>query len=360
VVTQDALSHSLNLFNASSDYKATAEFVAGEQFGISDLNISIADVNPVQYWTFAEVNRHNTTPSNLVALGIKLSPASSRGGQVEAATLRTTQSETVLASTSWPLGVSGWRAGAHASRTQTRTRLEADDGADGITIKGKATSLGLEASHLWALSESTTLKAHATWARNDFGSSLGSEKLTGKQLDKFSLGGTLEHFTTATQSWFKMSSVFTKEQQGSDKYTEFAGATLIHLDQNRQWAVKFSGYGRLSRRGEDFDAEPFAIGGQDSVRGYTSASVASRQGHAFQTELRFRPAIDGALPMELLVFWDAGKVRSEEEARRISSAGIGMQARLTHQMSFDLLYSRQLKLQEPLPNRWMARLTAYW
>lgn len=64
--------------------------------------------------------------------------------------------------------------------------------------------------------------------------------------------------------------------------------------------------------------------------------------------------------MELLVFWDAGKVRSEEEARRISSTGIGMQARLTHQMSFDLLYTRQLKLQEPLPNRWMARLAAYW
>lgn len=124
--------------------------------------------------------------------------------------------------------------------------------------------------------------------------------------------------------------------------------------------MKVGGYGRVSLNRKDLDVDPFAIGGQDSVRGYTAASVASRQGHALQTELRFRPVIRDSFPMDLMAFWDSGKAYSGEESKSISSAGIGLQARLSHQFSLELIFSRQLKLQEAQPNRWMARLSAYW
>jgi len=212
VVTQDELSQNLNLFNAGSDYTASAEFVAGEQFGVSDLSISIPDINPLQYWTFAEVNSNDSSHSNLLALGVRLSPASNQGGRIEAAALRTSQGETLLASTSWPLGFKGWRAAGHASITQTRNRIQALDGSPSITVKGKASSLGFETLRVWPLSESATLKAHIAWASTESSSSLGLEKLTQRKQDKLSLGGTFEHNTTRTQSWLKLASVFAREQ----------------------------------------------------------------------------------------------------------------------------------------------------
>ncbi len=360
VVTQAELSRNLNLFNAGIDYTASAEFVAGEQFGVSDLSISIPDINPLQYWTFAEVNSNDSSHSNLLAFGVRLSPASNQGGRIEAAALRTSQGETLLASTSWPLGFKGWRAAGHASLTQTRNRIQAQDSSPDITIKGKASSIGLEALRVWPLDESATLKTHIAWGSTESSSSLGEEKLAERKQEKLSLGATFEHNTISTQSWLKLASVFAKEQGGSVRYTEVSAAALANLDPERHWSVKIGGYGRVSLTGKDLDVDPFAIGGQDSVRGYTAASIASQQGHAIQAELRFRPAIQESLPMDLMAFWDSGKAYSSEESKSISSAGIGLQARLTHQLSLELIYSRQLKLQEAQPNRWMARLSAYW
>ena len=55
VIRPEPLDQRLNLFNASSDYSAQGQYVAGQSFGSSDLEVTVSDLDRTQYWAMGEV-----------------------------------------------------------------------------------------------------------------------------------------------------------------------------------------------------------------------------------------------------------------------------------------------------------------
>jgi hemolysin activation/secretion protein len=55
VIRPEPLARSLALFNASSDFSAEGQYVAGTGFGTSDLEVTVNDAPSPQYWALAEL-----------------------------------------------------------------------------------------------------------------------------------------------------------------------------------------------------------------------------------------------------------------------------------------------------------------
>jgi hemolysin activation/secretion protein len=360
VVTNESLNTRLGLFNSASDSFATAAFVPGESFGVSDLAIDVVEGANTQFWTFAETTSARTDASDLVALGWRMAPVTTTGGRLEGALLRTAQGRTVIGGGSWPLGTGGWRTGIHGSVSDTRTRVVSDTEAPDLWIDGKSSAATLEIGKTWAMSSPWTLGSSLRWGTARSSMYVADEKLLDRRLDKLAITGSANYDTRQTRATLKASATRSSGDSTRFSYLDLSAVLQADLDTQGQWQAKAAGFARMGTSGQGGQADPFVLGGADSVRGFNTGAITADKGNAIQLELHLRPYIAGAQPGDVYVFADLGQGFSGGSWQKIASTGLGFQVRISQNLTIDLVASHQLQAAQAPANRWMLRLGGSW
>ena len=359
VVTQEQLSAKLARFNASSDVTATAAFVPGSRFGVSDLQVTLKDAPRLHTWAMLDATRTDNGAPAQLSVGLRLAPFSPVGGRADAAFLTSATSRTLMASASVPDGFFGWRAGLTGSVSETRATVAAGDGAAALSVRGRSTAAALDASRTWILVAPWTLGTTLSVGTIRSSTRIDSFELS-RRTDRLSLTGTLQHDGDHTQAALRAGLVVGQAVDGRYTYFDAGASVITALDPAAQWRVRLNGLARWHGHGQPGSSDPFQLGGSDSVRGYDAATVTGDAGAALQMELRYRPAPADPYTPESYVFLDFGRATSQETAQHIRSAGLGLQARINPNLGLEVQGSRQLRAPQGPRTRLNLRAILGW
>lgn len=356
VVTNEALTQRIARFNEVSDMTASAQFGAGERFGVSDLVIEVADTPSTQFWSFAETSNAGRQASDLLALGWRMAPVGPWGGRFDLALLHARQGDTLAAGGSWPLGTQGWRLGMSGSASRTKT----SDNEAQLLVQGRSASAGLELGRTWVLNNPWVLGTALSWTTSRSNASIAGFELAKNQLNKTSLSATLGYDTPQTRANLKAMAVSVVSGSQRFSYIDTSARFQTALDSQGAWSVRANGLSRLAPNGQTIDADPLALGGTETVRGYDAGAARGQKGAALQLELRHSPTIANARPAEIYAFADHGHSSQAGVTTTLASVGLGLQARISQNLGVDLVVSHQLKFTQAPRNRWLIRLVGSW
>jgi len=355
VVTNEQLREKLARFNASSDVTATAEFVPGARFGVSDLAVTIQDAPRLQTWAMLDAS-NSGAPAQL-SVGLRLAPFSPVGGRADAAFLTSSNSRTVMASASIPDGFYGWRAGLTGSVSETRSTVASETEAPDLSVSGRSSAASLDVSRTWILRAPWTLGTSLGIGTIRSSTRVDGIELLNRRTDRYTLTGTLHHDGDRTQAALRAGVVFGQEETGRYSYLDAGASVLTALDQPAHWRVRLNGLVRWRGHGSPSASDLFQLGGTDTVRGYDAASITGDAGAALQMELRYRHAPADLFAPETYVFMDMGRTTAQDDdAQHIRSAGLGLQARIGPHLGVEVLGARQLR--SPLGTRTRLSLRA--
>lgn len=360
VVTDEALNNRLALFNASSDWAAQAEFVAGERFGVSDLAVDLSDLSRSQFWSVLEgTGGHSATPA-MLALGWRWAPVSQVGGRVDAALVSTRQGKTLTAATSWPIGVTGWRLGLNGSVSRTRTVVASEvPNKSPLVLDGASSGLSAELGRTWILDRNWTLGSVLQWSHLTSRVSLAPTPLT-DTLHRLSLTSQLQYEKGLQRASFKQVLSSSTSQNLRYHYLDLSAQAQTALDTQGQWLGRITAQARVASHGQSNATEQLTLGGAETVRGFDAGTLSGEKGHATQIELRYRPTPGDAAQTEIVVFTDAGQAWSPDARKRIASVGIGLQTRLSDRVGVDLSATRPLRATADQHTRLQMRLVGSW
>ncbi|UCU92260.1 POTRA domain-containing protein [Hydrogenophaga taeniospiralis] len=357
VVTNDALQSRLGRFNASSDMLASAEFVPGERFGLTDLAIDVQENPRAQFWSFVETQ---TAGSDLMAAGVRVAPVGQTGGKFEAAALATADAKTLLLAEFWPIGVQGWRAGVSGSVSQSSTNVQSETEGPDLVVKGDSNLLNFEVGRNWVLSTPWSLGTSVNWETLRSRTTVLDEQLLDQKLNRLSLSSTFNYATSGTQATVRFGLTSSNGEGNSFQHLDLTTQLQTALDTLGHWHGRINGFARLATQGDAIASEQLILGGTDTVRGFDAGSAAGEKGAALQLELRYRPKPADTQSSEGFVFVDAGQTSGGGSSQEIASFGAGLQARITPNLGADLVWSRQFQSAQASPNRWQLRLLGTW
>lgn len=359
VLTQEALRQRLLRFNSVSDFSATADMVAGAQFGQTDLSIAVADSSRVQTWGFYERSSADQTvsPAQLAA-GLRVVPFTAQGGRLDLSWLSTQAGRTVSGALGFPLGVQGWRTSLSASSARSESQVQGTDGAE-LTLQGASSALTWEVSRAWVLSAPWLAGSALSVSRHHSKTFLDASEapLLDRQTDKLSWQGSLE-YDTPRQRGSLRGTLHVGSDVGTYRYAELTGQWRQALDEPGAWQFRASGLVRFKPRGTLSSLDRFYLGGQDTVRGYSLGSASGDQGVLAQLEMRRSLRDAGLASGEAYAFLDWGTAQDPAKAAsdRLRSAGLGAQLKVNDTLGVDVMASRQLAPHLTSPTRVMLRL----
>lgn len=359
VLTQEALRQRLLRFNNVSDFSATADMVAGAQFGQTDLSIAVSDTRRVQTWGFYERSSADQTaaPEQLAA-GLRVAPFTAQGGRLDLSLLSTKAGHTVTSAVGFPLGVQGWRTSLSASAARSESQIQGADEA-ALTLKGESSSLTWDVSRAWVLAAPWLAATSASLSRQHSQTLLDSSDtpLLDRRTHKLALLGSLDYDTPRQRA-----SVRGTFNVGSDeatyRYAEITGQWRQALDESGLWQLKALGLWRLKPSGTLSSLDRFYLGGHDTVRGYSLGSASGDHGASAQLELRRSLSDAGWASAEAYAFMDLGSAKdpAKSASDRLRSTGLGAQFKVNDTLGMDVLASRQLAPQLSSPTRLMVRV----
>lgn len=359
VVTQEALRQRLLRFNNVSDFSATADMVAGSQFGQTDLSIAVNDSRRVQTWGFYEDSsaQASAAPAQL-AVGLRVLPLSAQGGRLDLSLLSTHAGRTASAALGFPIGVQGWRTSLSASSARSESQVKGNDEAE-LNLRGQSSALTWEVSRAWVLSAPWLTGTALSWSRHHSRTLLdtSSDPLLDRHTRKLSWQGTAEYDTPRQRGGLRGS--FHLGSDGhSYRYADLSGHWRHALDEPGFWQVKASGQLRMQPTGPLSSLDRFYLGGQDTVRGYSLGAASGDHGAAAQLELRRSLRDAGLESGEAYAFLDLGRAKDPAKAtsERLRSAGLGAQWKVNDALGLEMLASRQLASRQTSPTRLMVRL----
>lgn len=362
VVRSEDLRERLVTFNNASDYTAQAQFVAGEEFGLSELAVEVAPADRVRGWAFYETT--SGTGSNasawLTAAGLRITPLTLQGGRLDTAAVITDTSRTVTGSLSIPVGTEGWRTGVAGTRSTTRLSL-ADQG---LTVEGSSSALTWEVGRSWVLADPWVLATGVTIGRwtthNSFYIDPTPDPISTRTArTKLSATAGLQHESAAARGSLRTTFTANLSHPGY-AFGDLFGHWIQPFDEAGLWLWRIAGSVRAASRGSVSQVDQFQLGGSDTVRGFDPSAAAGERGSALQLELRHR--LDGLEwgQVEAYVFMDSGTARSSAQRKQLESVGAGLQTRLASGLGLDLLASHQLGHAIGGRDRLMVRLVANW
>jgi hemolysin activation/secretion protein len=357
VVTNEALQSRLGRFNTSSDMLASAEFVPGERFGLTDLAIDVQANGRAQFWSFVETQ---TSGSDLMAAGVRVAPVGPTGGKFEAAALATADAQTLSLAEFWPIGVQGWRAGVSGSVSKSRTQVPSENESPDLVVEGDSNALSFEVGRSWVLSTPWTLGTNLNFGTLRSRTSVFDEPLFDQKLNRLTLSSTFNYAASTSQATVRLGLNSNNGEGNSFQHLDLTTQLQTALDTLGHWHGRLNGFARLATQGEAIASEQLILGGTDTVRGFDAGAATGEKGAALQLELRYRPKPADAQSSEGFVFVDAGQTSGEGGSQEIASFGAGLQARLTPNLGADLVWSRQIQSAQASPNRWQLRLVGIW
>jgi hemolysin activation/secretion protein len=356
IVTQEALRQRLVRFNNVSDFSATAEMVAGAQFGQTDLSVAVNNTNSVQAWGFYETSSvSKASLPNQLGAGLRILPLTSQGGRLDLSAMTTEIGSTVSGTMGLPLGVEGWRTSLNLSAARSKTTLKGDQ-AD-LTIRGESSSLGWDVGRTWVLADPWVLSTAMGLSKNRSQTSVDTVPLFNRETNKLSLVSTLNHDTLNQRGFLRNS--FNVSSDGSTyRYWEFLGHWRSALDDAGLWQFRTSGLLRFKPNGAVSTLDRFYLGGPDTVRGFNMGSAGGDYGAAAQLELRRNMNDMDWTSTEVYAFMDMGQAKDAQThvGNHLRSTGLGVQAKLDDQLGIDVMATRQLSTHIAAPTRVMLRL----
>lgn len=370
VVDEAMLTEALQRFNLTSDFNASASFVAGERFGYSDLLIDIAETEPIQRWAFYETATQGALKGQgQWAVGLRISPATSLGGRLDTAILKSEGGATLTGSFSMPIETSGWRIGVTASTARSKTTVPSDNpDNDDLHIDGQADSMHLELSRSWFLPASWVLGTTIGFGQQK--SSTGIKDSTPLFIFRVSRGiltSTLSRESEVSKSSLKLSLTTALSQsvldysRSSYQFVDAAASHLTVIDTDKKWIGRLNLAWRGVISGQPGASDRFQIGGYDSVRGFDSGDASGYEGVSLQIEMRHRLSRWTWLPQaELYSFLGSGYAELNGQKQSLKSIGVGLQAQINRRLGLDAIWSHGRTDRLAGFNRLGVRFIASW
>ena len=359
VLTQDALRQRLLRFNSVSDFSATADMVAGAQFGQTDLSIAVSDTRRVQTWGFYERSSADQTASPAqLAAGLRVAPFTAQGGRLDLSLLSTQAGRTVTSAVGFPLGVQGWRTSLSASAARSESQVKGADQAE-LTLKGESSSVTWDVSRAWVLAAPWLAGTSASLSRHHSQTLLDNSDapLLDRGTHKLAWLGSLDYDTPRQRASLR-GTFNVGSDSGTYRYAELTGQWRQALDESGLWQLKALGLLRLKPNGTLSSLDRFYLGGQDTVRGYSLGSASGDSGASAQLEVRRNLSDAGWAAGEAFAFMDLGAAKdpAKPSSDRLRSAGLGAQFKVNDTLGLDVLASRQLAPQLTSPTRLLVRV----
>ena len=367
VIRPAALEQRLNLFNAASDHGAQGRFVPGSAFGLSDLAIQVQDTLSSQVWGVADVpdlRSAHVTGSSLTA-GYRLYPLGSRGGRLDAMAILNPTGATLSVAAGLPLGHQGWRLGASATASRSRSKIASTEvGTPDLVIDGESSSMALELAHHQAITARQLLRVAGTLSQLKSRSTVGGETLSDRVVDRFTLAASMDwpaelagHAPTAS-----LRAAVTAARGPANPYSfaEVWGSTTIRLAESGGPVLRLNGQARLGARNAPDATDVWLAGGSQSVRGFDTGAVTGERGRALQMALHQSVAVRGLDAAEVYLFSDLARAVKNGVASRIASSGVGFLCQLAPQVTLDAALTRQTAGFQGDPTRFSLRVNAVW
>lgn len=365
VIRPDALATRLNVFNATSDFAAQAVFAPGAEFGRSDLLVQLPEAAVSQTWALLEMPDLGAgVRGSSVIAGYRRAPLSARGGRFDLMGTANSDSATVSLAASLPLGSAGWRLGASATASRSRsTYVWPDPTLDPLAIRGDSSSVALELSHHQAISARQLLRWSGSLSRVKTQTTLGGEVWTDRRIDRFTLAASTDWPAAVAGDVVPASlrAAFTSgkglgpayhfgELGGALAFRPVAGGPVLRL--NGQWRL-------VPHQSTDL-SDRWQAGGSSSVRGFASGAVSGERGAAVQASVHQPVALSGLQAAEAYAFADVAQARTDDLRQRIASAGVGLQFQLSARVALDATLSHQLTGFQGARTRPALRISASW
>lgn len=366
VIRPEPLAQGLALFNASSDFFADAQYVAGATFGRSDLEVTVPPSPTPQYWAMAELPGVGSGRSlgNSLLVGFRHYPASSVGGRVDGMAIQGPTASTMSFTAGLPLGQQGWRLGAGASASRSRTVVESTDPAKSdLVIEGASSAMNLElmrhlhlGQQLWKLSGSVWRIA----SQSDIAGATLSDRSVQRLTVAASTDGMLDPATGAERASFRVAFNSAKGQVNRFAYAEVASSVAYRLAGAQGPVLRAHGQARLLDSHTPDVTDAWLAGSSASVRGFDPGAVSGRQGEALQLALHQALPWKAVDTPEAFVFADQARAVTDDSTLRIASAGVGLQFQVARQWAIETALTHQTQGFQGPRTRALLRVSASW
>lgn len=367
VIRPEPLARRLDLFNASSDFTAEAQYVAGSSFGTSDLEVTVPETPTTQYWAMGELPGVGSgrTLGNSLILGFRHFPASSVGGRVDGMLIQGPTATTLSFTGAVPLGQQGWRLGAGASASRSRILvLSTDPSKSDLLIEGASSSVNLELiRHLYVMPGQMWKLSGSVWQIHSSSQAAGA-MLTDRSVQRLTLAASTDWMVDPTsgaeRATFRGALNGAKGQVNSFAYAEIFGSVAYRLSGAKGTVFRGNGQARFMDSRTPDVSDAWLAGSSASVRGFDPGAVSGRSGQSLQL------AVYQALPWksvdipEAFVFADQARAVKDDLSHRIASVGVGLQFQINRKWSIETALTHQTQGFQGPRTRALVRASASW
>lgn len=366
VIRPEALASRLNLFNAASDFGAQAAFVPGAEFGRSDLQVQLPDTEGSQVWSLLEMpDLGSGSRGSNVIVGYRRTPLSARGGRLDLMGIGNSDSTTLSLAGSLPLGVAGWRLGASATASRSRsTYVWPDPTLDPLDIRGESSSQALEVAYLQAINARQLLRWSGTLSQVKTRTTLGGELWSDRRIDRFTLAASTDWPAAVAgdvvPASLRASITSAKGLGPAYHFGELGGTLAFKAPAANGPVLRLNGQWRLASHNPTDLSDRWQAGGAYSVRGFGSGAVTGERGVALQVTLHQPVQLSGLSAAEAYAFIDQARARTEGVSQRIAAVGVGFQCQLSSRVAMDTTLSHQVAGFQGDRTRLALRLSTSW
>lgn len=369
VIRPEPLAQRLDLFNANSDFSAQGQYVPGQTFGASDLEVTVPDMDRTQFWALGEVPSVGSgrTLGNSLIVGFRHYPATSVGGRVDGMLIQGPTATSLSLSGGMPLGHQGWRLGANASASRSRTVLASDpsdpsksdlliEGASSVFSLDLIRYVYLQTGQMWKLSGSLS-QVHSS-------SQLAGTTLSDRSVQRATLAASTDWVVDpsvgAERATLRGTLNSAQGPANSFAYAEAFGTLAYRLAGPAGPVFRANGQMRLldSRRPDSSDV--WLAGGSATARGFDLGALSGYSGQALQLALYQRLPWKNVDNPEAFVFADHARAVKDDLAHRIGSAGVGVQFQIARRFAIETALIQQTHGFQGSRTRALLRASASW
>lgn len=367
VIRPEPLAKRLDVFNAVSDYFAEGQYVAGQQFGQSDLEVRVPEAPALQYWAMTEmpgVGSGRTVGNSLMA-GFRHYPVSAVGGRVDGMVIAGPTASTMSLSGGLPIGQQGWRLGGSATASRSRTVVASQEaGKADLLIEGASSSLLLELAHhlYWAPGQLWRLSGSVVQVQST--SQVAGATLSDRSVQRFTLAAStdwvVDPASGAERATLRGALNSARSLTNTYGYAEVFGSLAYRLRAVQGPVLRLNGQARWADGRQPDASDVWIAGGSASVRGFDPGSVYGRSGQAIQAALHQPLSWRGVDAPEAFVFADHARAVRDDTVYRIGSVGFGLQFQFNRQWAIETAVTHQTQGTQGPRTRWLTRASVSW
>lgn len=367
VIRPEPLAMRLDLFNASSDFVADGQFVPGQTFGSSDLDITVPETPTTQWWAMGELPGMGSgrTLGNSLIMGFRHYPATATGGRVDGMAIQGPTATTVSLTGALPVGFDGWRVGGNASASRSRTVVASTDPAKSdLRIEGASRSLGLDVFRHLYFRPGQMWKLSAGLAQVHSNSEISGTTLSDRSVKRLTLAASTDWVVDpsvgAERGTFRGAVSSAKGEANAYAFAEIFSSMAYRLAGAQGPVLRATGQLRFADGRQADMTDAWLVGGSSSVRGFDLGAISGNTGQILQMAL-YQPlpwkAVDAP---EVFVFADHGRAVKDDVSRRIGSAGVGLQFQMDRRWSIETALTQQTHGFQGARTRALLRASVSW